>query len=207
MTPFTTLTAVAAPLDIANIDTDAIIPARFLRKHRGDPDYPTLAFHDLRFSADGTENPAFVLNQKPYRAAQVLVAGANFGCGSSREAAVYALMDTGIRSVIAPSFGDIHYANALQNGLLPVVLPDDQCGVLRAELHTAPGSAVTVDLVEQIVVSPTGTRYRFDIDAAHRESLLKGLDDIELVMTHLDQIKAFEAKRQAKLPWLNEENT
>src|SRR6185369_4327692 len=123
MQPFTKVTGVAAPLELANIDTDKIIPARFLRRLR-EPGYEKLAFHDIRYDADGKDRPDFVLNQAPYRHAKILVAGANFGCGSSREAAVYVLWDYGIRSVIAPSFGDIHYGNELQNGMLPVVLPD-----------------------------------------------------------------------------------
>src|SRR5471030_1832642 len=145
MQPFTKLTAIAAPLDMANIDTDKIIPGRFLRKLRG-PGYERLAFHDIRFDADGNEKPDFVLNQAPYRNAKILVAGANFGCGSSREAAVYVLYDYGIRSVIAPSFGDIHYGNELQNGMLPVTLSDDICRKLRLQLHASPGAQITVDL-------------------------------------------------------------
>src|SRR4051812_30440107 len=119
MSPFTTLTAVAAPLEMSYVDTDKILPARFLRKARG-PGFERYAFHDIRFDARGNEKPEFVLNQPPFRSAKIIVAGANFGCGSSREAAVYALYDFGIRSVIAPSFGDIHYGNQLQNGMLPI---------------------------------------------------------------------------------------
>ena len=130
MQAFTKLTGVAAPLELANIDTDKIIPARFLRKLRG-ANYQKLAFHDIRYDADGKDRADFVLNQAPYRDAKILVAGANFGCGSSREAAVYVMWDYGIRSVIAPSFGDIHYGNELQNGMLPVILPDATCQKLR----------------------------------------------------------------------------
>jgi 3-isopropylmalate/(R)-2-methylmalate dehydratase small subunit len=201
MEAFTKLTAVAAPLDLANIDTDKIIPGRFLRKLRG-PGYDKLAFHDIRFNADGSENPAFVLNQAPYRNAKILVAAANFGCGSSREAAVYVMWDFGIRSVIAPSFGDIHYGNELQNGMLPVVLPDAACAILRAQLHAQPGAQVTVDLAPQTVTGPDGTTYAFDIDANHKERLLKGLDDIGLVMQHIKEIEAFEQRHQAEMPWL-----
>ena len=201
MEPFTKLTAVAAPLDMANVDTDKIIPGRFLRKLRG-PGYDKLAFHDIRFNADGSENPDFVLNQPPYRAAKILVAAANFGCGSSREAAVYVLYDFGIRCVIASSFGDIHYGNELQNGMLPVVLPEDACEKLRGELHASPGARISVDLEAQAVTGPDGTTYRFDIDPGHKERLLKGLDDIGLVLQHLPDIEAFEQRHAAAMPWL-----
>ena len=201
MQPFTTLTAIAAPLEMANIDTDKIIPARFLRKARG-PGYEKLAFHDIRFDADGRENAGFVLNQAPYRDAKILVAGANFGCGSSREAAVYVLYDYGIRAVIAPSFGDIHYGNELQNGMLPVILPDDTCSALRRQLCARPGAQISIDLTAQTVTAPDGASHRFDIDASHKERLLKGLDDIGLVLQNITDIEAFERKHHAELPWL-----
>ena len=201
MTPFTKLTAVAAPLDMANIDTDKIIPARFLRRLRG-PGYGKLAFHDIRYDANGSDRPDFVLNQAPYRNAGILVTGANFGCGSSREAAVYVLYDYGIRAVIAPSFGDIHYGNELQNGMLPVALPDDVCQQLRRQLHDSPGAQLAIDLEAQTVTGPDGTIHRFDIDANHRERLLKGLDDIGLVMQNIDEIEAFEQRHHSELPWL-----
>lgn len=201
MQPFTKLTAVAAPLDMANIDTDKIIPARFLRKLRG-PDYERWAFHDIRFDADGNEKPDFVLNQAPYRNTKILVAAANFGCGSSRESAVYVLFDYGIRSVIAPSFGDIHYGNELQNGMLPVVLPDETCQKLRQQLHDKPGAQIGIDLESQTVTGPDGAAYRFDIDSNHKERLLKGLDDIGLVMQNIKEIEAFEKKHHSEMPWL-----
>jgi 3-isopropylmalate/(R)-2-methylmalate dehydratase small subunit len=201
MEAFTTLTGVAAPLDMANVDTDKIIPGRFLRKLRG-PGYDRLAFHDIRFNADGSENPDFVLNQPAYRNAKILVAAANFGCGSSREAAVYVMYDFGIRCVIAPSFGDIHYGNELQNGMLPVVLPDSVCATLRAQLHASPGAQITVDLAAQTVGGPDAATYGFEIDASHKERLLKGLDDIGLVLQHLKEIEAFEKRHAAAMPWL-----
>jgi 3-isopropylmalate/(R)-2-methylmalate dehydratase small subunit len=201
MEPFTKITAVAAPLDLANLDTDKIIPGRFLRKLRG-PGYDKLAFHDIRFKADGSENPDFVLNQAPYRNAKIIVAAANFGCGSSREAAVYVMYDFGIRSVIAPSFGDIHYGNELQNGMLPVVLFDDVCAKLRTQLQESPGAQVTVDLESQAVTGPDGAHYAFDIDANSKERLLKGLDDIGLVMQYSKEIEAFEQRYAAAMPWL-----
>jgi len=201
MHPFTNITAVAAPLDLANIDTDKIIPARFLRRLR-EPGYEKLAFHDIRYDADGKDRPDFVLNQAPYKAAKILVAGANFGCGSSREAAVYVMWDYGIRSVIAPSFGDIHYGNELQNGMLPVVLPDATCQKLRQQLRDQPGAQITVDLETQTVTGPDGATHRFEIDANHKERLLKGLDDIGLVMQNIKEIEAFEKKHHEEMPWL-----
>jgi len=201
MEAFTKLTAVAAPLDMANIDTDKIIPGRFLRKLRG-PGYDKLAFHDIRFHADGSENPDFVLNKAPYRAAKILVAATNFGCGSSREAAVYVMFDFGIRAVIAPSFGDIHYGNELQNGMLPVVLPDAVCASLRAQLHASPGATISIDLDAQHVIAPDGARHAFEIDANAKERLLKGLDDIGLVMQYSNEIEAFEQRHRQAMPWL-----
>ena len=201
MQPFTKLTAVAAPLEQANIDTDQIIPARFLRRLRV-PGYEKLAFHDIRYDADGKDRPDFVLNQAPYRGAKILVTGANFGCGSSREGAVYVLFDYGIRSVIAPSFGDIHFGNQLQNGMLPVVLPGATCQKLRQQLRDKPGAEVGVNLETQTVTGPDGATYPFEIDANHKERLLKGIDDIGLVMQNIDAIEAFEKKHHETLPWL-----
>ena len=201
MQPFTKLTAVAAPLEQANIDTDQIIPARFLRRLRV-PGYEKLAFHDIRYDADGKDRPDFVLNQAPYRNAKILVTGANFGCGSSREGAVYVMFDYGIRSVIAPSFGDIHYGNELQNGMLPVVLPDATCQKLRRQLRDKPGAEIGVNLETQTVTGPDGATYPFDIDANHKKRLLKGLDDIGLVLQNIDKIEAFEKKHHEALPWL-----
>lgn len=201
MKPFSTFAAVAAPLDMANIDTDKIIPARYLRKPR-EPGYDPYLFHDLRLDADGRERPDFVLNQPAYRDAGILVAGANFGCGSSREGAVYAMLDRGIRSVIAPSFGDIHYANELQNGMLPVILPEGVCAALRKQLHAAPGATITIDLESQTVRGPDGASHRFEIDAVYRERLLKGLDEIGLVLEYLPQIEEFERRHHGELPWL-----
>jgi 3-isopropylmalate/(R)-2-methylmalate dehydratase small subunit len=201
MKPFTKITAVAAPIDMTNVDTDKIVPARFLRKARG-ADYGKYLFHDIRYRADGSDNPDFILNQAPYRNAQILVAGDNFACGSSRESAVWVLMDYGIRSVIAPSFGDIHYGNALQNGLLPVRLADEISRKLRRELNEKPGAQITVDLESQTVTGPDGTRYPFDIDPNHKEKLLKGLDDVALVLQNLEAIEAFEKRYHGEAPWL-----
>jgi 3-isopropylmalate/(R)-2-methylmalate dehydratase small subunit len=201
MKPFTPLTAVAAPLDMANVDTDKIIPARYLRKPR-EPGYDPYLFYDMRFDTEGRERPDFVLNQAAYRQAGILVAGANFGCGSSREGAVYAMLDHGIRSVIAPSFGDIHYANQLQNGMLPVILPEPVCAKLREQLRDAPGAKMTVDLDSQSVTAPDGATHAFEIDPVYRERLLKGLDDVALVLQYLPQIEAFEQRHYGNMPWL-----
>lgn len=201
MKPFNRLTAVAAPLDMANVDTDKIIPARYLRKPR-EPGYDPWLFYDLRFDAAGRERPDFVLNQPAYRKARILVAGANFGCGSSREGAVYAMLDYGILSVIAPSFGDIHYANQVQNGMVPVILREQYCSELRAALHASPGAQVTVDLETQTVAGPDGKVRPFAMDPVYRERLLKGLDEVGLVLQYLPQIEAFEKPHHASMPWL-----
>ena len=200
MEPFNRLQAVAAPLDRSDIDTDTIIPARFLRKMRG-PGYEKCLFHDLRFDAEGHEKD-FILNRPGFRGAKILVAGPNFGCGSSREAAVYAQWHYGIRAVIAPSFGDIHYGNLLQNGMLPVRLPEKVCQALSRQLHARPGAQVSIDLAEQTVSAPDGAVHRFEIDATHKERLLKGLDDIGLVLEHLPEIERAEERLKREMPWL-----
>jgi 3-isopropylmalate/(R)-2-methylmalate dehydratase small subunit len=201
MEPFSKVTAVAAPIDMANVDTDKIIPARFLRKLRS-VGYGQFLFHDIRLDESGRERPEFVLNQPAYRDAQILVAGANFGCGSSREGAVYALQGRGVRAVVAPSFGDIHYGNALQNGFLPEELPEADCATLRAQLKAQHRAKLTVDLETQQVTGPDGTVYAFVIDAESRERLLKGLDEIDLVLQHLAAIEAYEQRDHAARPWL-----
>lgn len=203
MKPFTTLTAIAAPMEMANVDTDRVIPVRFLRKLRSDKaGYDPYLFHDMRFNNDGREKPDFVLNQPAYRSAGILVAGANFGCGSSREGAVYALLDYGIRAVIAPSFGDIHYANELQNGMLPVTLPEEICRGLRDQLRAKPGATLAIDLPVQTVVDTEGTAHPFTIDPVYKERLLKGLDDIGLVLENTPAIETFEHDYHAQRPWL-----
>jgi 3-isopropylmalate/(R)-2-methylmalate dehydratase small subunit len=201
MKPFTTLTAVAAPLDMANCDTDKLIPARLLRKPR-DPSYAPYLFHDMRFDGEGRERPEFVLNQPPYRDAGILVAGANFGCGSSREGAVYALIDYGIRAVIAPSFGDIHYANEIQNGMLPAIVTEEVSRRLREQLRQQPGAQITIELEPQTIIGPDSARHSFEIEANYKERLLKGIDDVDLVLQYLPQIEAWESRYRGELPWL-----
>lgn len=199
--PFAALTAVAVPLDSVNIDTDQIFPSRFLHKPRGNG-FAKEAFHDLRFDAQGKEITTFPLNQPPYRNARIIVAGPNFGCGSSREGAVYALYDFGIRSVIAPSFGDIHAANQLQNGMLPIALSEDICAILRRQLQERPGASISVDLPVQTVTGPDGALYHFDIAPNTKERLLKGLDETGLVMQNIEAIEHFEQRYYAEQPWL-----
>jgi 3-isopropylmalate/(R)-2-methylmalate dehydratase small subunit len=202
MQAFTRLTAVAAPIDLPNVDTDRVIPARFLRKPQGSPGYERYLFHDVRFNADGSEKPEFVLNQAPTRAAKIVVAAENFGCGSSREAAVWALMAYGIRAVIAPSLGDIFHQNSFKNGMLPVILPAETVAGLRRQLHARPGAEITVDLESQTVTAPDGAGHRFEIDAFTKDKLLKGQDDIALTLGYETQIRDFEARHRAEMPWL-----
>jgi len=194
MQPFTRVTAVAAPMDLPNIDTDRIIPARFLRKPKG-PEYAGLLFHDVRFDGEGNEREDFVLNQGPFRNAKVLVVSDNFGCGSSREMAVWTLEAYGIRSVIAPSLGDIFHENCYKNGLLPVILPRPVVADLRAQLHASPGATLTVDLESQTVTAPDGTTHRFEVDPFRKQALLTGQDEIALTLGHETEIAAFEARQ------------
>lgn len=200
MEAFTVLTAVAAPLDLANVDTDQIIPARFLKKPRA-TGYDNYLFHDLRFDPDGTPHPDFVLNRPAFKGARILVAGPNFGGGSSREGAVYALVDAGIRAVVAPSFGDIFHSNALKNGLVPVAVPADLAADLRAALTAEPGLELTVDLERQ-VLRGANREVGFTIDPFRRECLLKGIDEIDLTLQYHDRIAAFRDAHWAVRPWL-----
>ena len=196
MTPFTRLTSAAVPLDLVNVDTDRIVPARFLRQPRS-AGYQNFLFHDLR-----EQDPQFVLERPEYRGAEILVAAENFGCGSSREAAVWALAGAGFRAWIAPSFGDIFFENSFKNGVLAIVLPLERVAGLRAQLAAAPGSKVTIDLAAQTVTGPDGAVDRFDVDPFRKECLLAGIDEIDLTMRHLDQIEAYEGRQRAETPWL-----
>ena len=191
MEKFTRLTATACPLDVANLNTDQIVPARFLKRPRA-AGFGEALLHDLRFDADGRERADFPLNRPPWRGARIIVGGRNFGCGSSREGAVYALYDYGIRCVIAPSFGDIFAGNSVQNGLLTAVVPDEHAAEIMATLAHAPELAVTVDLEQQTILCGNSS-YRFAIDPVSRHRLLEGLDDIARALQHGDEIAAFEA--------------
>ncbi|HEY7653315.1 MAG TPA: 3-isopropylmalate dehydratase small subunit [Methylomirabilota bacterium] len=202
MEPFVRLSAVAAPMELPNIDTDRIVPARFLRRPR-EAGYGPLLFHDVRFAADGSERPDFVLNRPAYREARILVTAENFGCGSSREMAVWALMDYGIRAVIGPSFGDIFFENCFKNGVLAIVLPAGASAGLRRTLAERPGATLTVDLEAQTVTGPDGSSLRFEVDAFRKQGLLTGQDEMTLTLEHLPAIEAFETRRRGEMPWLD----
>jgi 3-isopropylmalate/(R)-2-methylmalate dehydratase small subunit len=201
MQPFTTLTGVAAPLPMANVDTDKIIPARFL-KSISRSGFGKNLFANLRYREDGSENPDFVLNQQPYRNAEVLIAFENFGCGSSREHAPWALLDFGIRCVIAPDFADIFNNNCFKNGILPVRLPREVCDKLMDDARLGANARLTVDLERQVVVRPNGEEIPFAVDPFRRHLLLNGLDDIGQTLQHAAAIDAFEARRGTAQPWL-----
>ena len=201
MEKFTTLTGVAAPLPMANVDTDKIIPARFLKtiKRSG---LGVHLFDTLRYDPQGSERPEFVLNQEPYRHAQILIAHENFGCGSSREHAPWALLDFGIRCVIAPDFADIFYNNCFKNGILPVRLPRAVCDTLIEDSKLGGNARLTVDLARQVVVRPNGEEIGFEVDPFRKHSLLEGLDDIGQTLRHADAIDRFETTRRAEQAWL-----
>ena len=198
MQPFTILSGVAAPMPRENVDTDAITPSAAGKSAAAD--LGAMLFNNSRYHLDGTENPDFILNQPKYRHSQILVAGRNFGCGSSRERAVWALQKFGIRCVIAPSFADIFYDNAFQNGLLPVVLPLPDWQSLLDSLASS-DAIVTVDLVECRLEAPSGY-YTFEVTPERRIALLEGLDEIDLMLRFQSDIEAFEHVDRARRPWL-----
>jgi 3-isopropylmalate/(R)-2-methylmalate dehydratase small subunit len=202
MQAFTVLEGAAAPLLRPNINTDIIIRIERLRDLERDKLGP-YAFESWRYRRDGSEDPAFVLNKPPYRGARIMLAGENFACGSSREAAVWALQSFGIRCVIAPSFGPIFYSNCFQNGVLPVVLPAGVVDDLAAEVEATQGQGrITIDLEKCVVVSPSGKQASFTIDAMLREAMLKGADQIEQTRAREPQIAQFQARDRASRPWL-----
>ncbi|MGP1397503.1 MAG: 3-isopropylmalate dehydratase small subunit [Inquilinaceae bacterium] len=200
MDPFTTLTAVAAPLPMDNVDTDMIIPKQFLKtiKRTG---LAEGLFHELRTDADGKPKD-FVLDRPAYRTAEILVAGENFGCGSSREHAPWALLDFGIRCVIAPSFADIFYNNCFKNGILPIALPQEDVDKLMDDAERGANAVVTVDLEKQEIRGPDGGVVRFDIDPFRKKCLMEGLDDIALTMAKAPSIEAYEKRVGQTKPWL-----
>ena len=201
MEKFTTLTGVAAPLPIINIDTDMIIPKQYLKtiKRTG---LGTALFSEMRYNEDGSENPDFVLNKPAYRNAQIIIAGDNFGCGSSREHAPWALLDFGIRCVISTSFADIFYNNCFKNGILPIVVSQDDLDKLMDDASRGSNAVLTVDLEAQEITGPDGGSIRFDIDPARRHILLEGLDDIASTLKSESVIGSFEQKVSAQRPWL-----
>jgi 3-isopropylmalate/(R)-2-methylmalate dehydratase small subunit len=210
MQKFTTLNGLVAPLDRANVDTDLIIPKQFLKSIFKSGYGPNL-FDELRYLDEGQPgmdnskrplNKDFVLNQPRYAGAQVLLARRNFGCGSSREHAPWALQDFGLKAMIAPSYADIFYNNCFKNGFLPIVLTEEQVDQLFRETEAAEGYRLTIDLEKQVVVTPSGQSFSFEIDAFRKHCLLNGLDDIGLTLQDADAIRAYEVKRAAEAPWV-----
>jgi 3-isopropylmalate/(R)-2-methylmalate dehydratase small subunit len=201
MEKFTKLSGIAAPMDMINIDTDQIIPKLHLRtiKRTG---LGKVLFDELRFKLDGSEIPEFILNQEPYRQTKIIVAGDNFGCGSSREHAPWALLDFGVRCVISTSFADIFYNNCFKNGILPVTVTKDQLDALMADASDRENPELTVDLETQTITRPNGATVSFEIDEFRRECLLNGLDDIGLTLQKVDKIDSYEAQQRESQPWL-----
>ncbi len=195
MEPFTTLTSIAAPLPLANLDTDRLIPARFLRQPRS-AGYHNYLFHDLREQGD------FILDRPAYKGARIIVGAENFGCGSSREGAVWALTGAGYRAWIAPSFGDIFFENSFKNGALPIILPKQRVAALRTLLGDQAGAQLSIDLAAQTVTLPDGSIERFEVDPFRKECLLNGWDEIDLTLQHTQAITDFEARQRVNSPWL-----
>ncbi len=202
MEKFNSLSGVAAPLPMVNIDTDMIIPARFLKSIKRDGFGPSL-FYTLRYDEQGKERPEFILNQAAYRKASILVTGTNFGCGSSREHAPWALDNFGIRCVIAPDFADIFYNNAFKNGMLLIRLPQEQIDLLTKDAENGANATFTVDLTAQEITRPDGGKIKFDIDPFKKHCLLNGLDDIGLTLQKDTKIGSYEEKMTVAQPWLS----
>ncbi|MBP9183111.1 MAG: 3-isopropylmalate dehydratase small subunit [Fuscovulum sp.] len=200
MDKFTTLTGIAAPMPLVNIDTDMIIPKQFLKTIQRSGLGKNL-FDEMRYTLDGQEIPDFVLNQPAWRSAQIIVAGDNFGCGSSREHAPWALLDFGIRCVISTSFADIFFNNCFKNGILPVVLPPEAVAQLMDDARKGANARITVDLAAQTVTASDGTKFAFEVDPFKKHCLLNGLDDIGLTLEKAASIDSYEAKNAALRPW------
>jgi 3-isopropylmalate/(R)-2-methylmalate dehydratase small subunit len=201
MEPFKTLSGVAAPLPMVNVDTDMIIPKQFLKTLVRTGLGKSL-FFEQRYQEDGSEKPDFVLNKPAYRKAQILVGGANFGCGSSREHAPWALLDFGIRCMIAPSFADIFYNNCFKNGILPIALPQSEVDKLMDDAERGANAVISIDLEKQEIRGPDGGCIKFDIDPFRKQCLLNGWDDIGLTLRHEADISTFEARRKQSQPWV-----
>jgi 3-isopropylmalate/(R)-2-methylmalate dehydratase small subunit len=202
--PYTKLAAIAAPIMRSNIDTDVIIRIDRLVGNSVRGSLGKWAFGALRYLADGSENPEFILNREPYRQAEILVTGPNFGCGSSREGAVWSLQEMGIRAIIGSGFGDIFFANCFQNGILPIVIDKEIVDGLAAEVEATQGAGrISVDLQEQTITSPSGKRHGFEIDPRRRTGLLEGLDEVSLTLQRDDEIRAFQASDRVERPWIH----
>jgi 3-isopropylmalate/(R)-2-methylmalate dehydratase small subunit len=203
MLPFTVLTAVAVPLEFPNIDTGMILPGRYMRKHRRPGhDYGEAFLYDLRFDEAGKPRADFILNEPRYGNAKILVTDRDFGCGSSREGAAFAVLDYGLRALVGPSFGEIFQVNCIQNGILAITLDESVVHELWHQLRAKSGAEITIDLPDQVVIAPDGKRHAFDISPLRKERLLRGIDDIDVTLEHLEKIERFEAARRTKQPWL-----
>jgi 3-isopropylmalate/(R)-2-methylmalate dehydratase small subunit len=203
MQPFTVLTAAAAPLEIASVDTGMILPGRYMRRHRRPGhDYGEAFLYDLRFDEAGRPRADFVLNNPVYRDAKILVTGRDFGCGSSREGAAFAVMDYGLRALVGTSFGEIFQVNCIQNGILAITLPEGNIQDLWRQLREHPGAAMTIDLPNQSVIAPDRSAHAFDISPLRKDRLVRGIDDIDVTLGYRDEIERFELKRRAAVPWL-----
>jgi len=201
---FTRLSSIAAPIMRSNIDTDVIIRIERLVGTSIRGTLGKWAFGSLRYLPDGSENPDFILNREPYRHAEILITGPNFGCGSSREGAVWSLQEMGVRAIIGSGFGDIFFANCFQNGILPIVVDEEIVDGLAAEVELSQGAGrVSVDLEEQTITSPSGKQRRFEIDPRRRAGLLKGLDEIALTLQRDDEIRKFQAADRIERPWIH----
>lgn len=203
MQPFTVLTAVAAPLEIAKIDTGMILPGRYMRRHRRPGhDYGEAFLYDLRFDDKGQPRADFPTNQPAYRDAKILVTDQDFGCGSSREGAAFAVMDFGLQALVGVSFGEIFQGNCIQNGIVAVTLPEAAIHDLWRQLREKPGAEITIDLPNQTVTAPDGNLHGFDISPLRKDRLVRGIDDIDVTLEYRDAIEAFETRRRAAIPWL-----
>jgi 3-isopropylmalate/(R)-2-methylmalate dehydratase small subunit len=203
MQPFTVLTAVAAPLEIASIDTGMILPGRYMRRHRRPGhDYGEAFLYDLRFDAAGEPRADFVLNDPVYRSAKILVTGWDFGCGSSREGAAFAVMDYGLRALVGPSFGEIFQVNCIQNGILAITLPETIIQDLWRQLRERPGDEMTIDLPNQSLIAPDRSAHAFEISPLRKDRLVRGIDDIDVTLEYRNAVESFELKRRAAMPWL-----
>jgi 3-isopropylmalate/(R)-2-methylmalate dehydratase small subunit len=202
--PFNKLTAIAAPIMRGNIDTDVIIRIERLVGNSIRGTLGKWAFGSLRYLPDGSENPAFILNREPYRQAEILVTGPNFGCGSSREGAVWSLQEMGIRAIIGSGFGDIFFANCFQNGILPIVVEKEIVDSLAADVEATQGAGkISIDLEARTIMSPSGKRHTFEIDPRRREGLLQGLDEVALTLQRDAEIRDFQATDRAERPWIH----